>query len=215
MSPCYGVAARELYTARAVPRSLESAGLRGGKRTKRRFYLPSAGQGATARRGTTVGGAREQRQGDPGCVRMCAGKDGSPLDISVSREWLTPMRLRESETIESEPRPLSPPPPRKSDWKREHEVSGRKRREGEKLKTQWAFWPKSYASKLYGRWDAHETLPSGPHPPHVIWKHATRWDTRPAQVYPPTCRQVEQKRKLVFWAKIGGEVNSTFAGKLL
>ena len=41
---------------------------------------------------------------------MCAGRDGSPLDISVSREWLTPMRLRESKTIESEPRPLSPPP---------------------------------------------------------------------------------------------------------
>ena len=56
MSPCYGVAARELYTARAVPRSLESAGLRGGKRTKGRFYLPLAGQGATARRGNTVGG---------------------------------------------------------------------------------------------------------------------------------------------------------------
>ena len=61
---------------------------------------------------------------------MCAGKDGSPLDISVSREWLTPMRLRESETIESEPRPLSPPPPRKSDWKRELEVGER----GEKAK---------------------------------------------------------------------------------
>ena len=56
---------------------------------------------------------------------MCTGRDGSPLDISVSREWLTPMRLRESETIESEPRPHSPPPSRKSDLKREHEVGER------------------------------------------------------------------------------------------
>ena len=46
----------------------------------------------------------------------------------------------------------------------------------------------------------------GTNPPQVIWEHMLRVDARPHKLYPPTCRQVEPKRKLPFKAKIGRRV---------